>query len=38
MDIFPNHEDHINSSEENIDFISNVIKPYLHGVEKMAYL
>ncbi len=38
MIFFPNHENHINFSKRNTYFILNVIKPNLHGVEKMTYL
>ncbi len=33
MEIFPNHEDHINCFKRNKDFVLDVIKPNIHGVE-----
>jgi hypothetical protein len=34
MENFPNHENQINSSNRNIDFVLDVIKPSLHGMTK----
>ncbi len=33
MENFPNYEDHINSFKRNTNFVLDVIKPNLHGVE-----
>jgi hypothetical protein len=34
MEFFPNHENQINSSNKNIDFVWDVVKPSLHELKK----
>jgi hypothetical protein len=36
MEIFPNHENHINFSKRNTNFVLNVIKQNFHGVGKIC--
>ncbi len=38
MEIFPNHENHINFSKRNTYFVLNVIKPNFHGMGKIWHI